>query len=181
VLRALSERDEEKARVKLLEVARKGETPELRIEAIRRIGDRGKGSYEDLLQLYNSELNQQIKQSLIRAYAEMNDPRARAKLFEIARAADSMELRLYAIRRLGDKNDEQTIDQLISLYDTEQDLQVKGTLIRAFGDSQQKNAIRKLISIARDSQSVELRKLAVRMLGESKDPDALKFLEDLLK
>ena len=181
VLRALSERDDPKAQAKLLEIARKGETPELRMEAIRRIGDRGKGSYEDLLQLYNSETNHQIKQRLIRAYSELDDPRARAKLYEIARAAESLDLRLYAIRRLGDKNDEKTIDQLISLYDAEQDVQVKATLIRAFGDSSQKNAVRKLISIARESQSVELRKLAVRMLGESKDPDALKFLEELLK
>ena len=181
ILRALSEREDPKAKAKLLDVARRGETPELRMEAIRRIGDRGKDSFDDLLQLYNSEINQDIKQSLIRAYSEIDDPRARAKLYEIARAADKLELRVFAIRRLGEHNDEQTIDQLISLYDSEQDPQVKSTLIRSFGESSNKKAIRKLISIARDPQSVELRKLAVRMLGESKDPEALKFLEDLLK
>ena len=181
ILRALSEREDPKAKAKLLDVARKGETPELRIEAIRRIGDRGRGSYDDLLQLYNSETNQQIRQGLIRAYADMNDPRARAKLFEIARAADSMELRAYAIRRLGDSNDEATVDQLISMYDSEPNVEVKAVLIRSFGNSPQKSAVRKLMSIARDAQSVDLRKLAVRMLGESKDPEALKFLEDLLK
>jgi len=181
ILRALSEREDPKAKAKLLDVARKGETPELRIEAIRRIGDRGRGSYDDLLQLYNSETNQQIRQGLIRAYADMNDPRARAKLFEIARAADSMELRAYAIRRLGDSNDEATVDQLISMYDSEPNVEVKAVLIRSFGNSSQKSAVRKLMSIARDAQSVDLRKLAVRMLGESKDPEALKFLEDLLK
>ena len=181
IIRALSERDEQKAKTKLLDIARRGETPELRMEAIRRISDRGKDSYDDLLQLYNSESNPQIKQSLIRAYAELNDPRALAKLLEIARAADSLDLRMYAIRRLGERNDEQTIDSLISLYDGEQDEQVKATLIRSFGESQQKKAVRKLIAIAKDSPSVELRKLAVRRLGESKDPEALKFLEDLLK
>jgi len=181
ILRALSEREDPKAKAKLLDVARKGETPELRIEAIRRIGDRGRGSYDDLLQLYNSETNQQIRQGLIRAYADMNDPRARAKLFEIARAADSMELRAYAIRRLGDSNDEATVDQMIAMYDSEPNVEVKAVLIRSFGNSPQKSAVRKLMSIARDAQSVDLRKLAVRMLGESKDPEALKFLEDLLK
>ena len=181
ILRALSEREDPKAKAKLLDVARKGETPELRIEAIRRIGDRGRGSYDDLLQLYNSETNQQIRQGLIRAYADMNDPRARAKLFEIARAADSMELRAYAIRRLGDSNDEATVDQMIAMYDSEPNVEVKAVLIRSFGNSSQKSAVRKLMSIARDAQSVDLRKLAVRMLGESKDPEALKFLEDLLK
>lgn len=181
ILRALSAREDPKAQAKLLDIARKGETPELRIEAIRRLGERGKTSFDDLLQLYNSEMNEQIRLSLIRAYAELDDSRARAKLFEIARAADKLELRLYAIRRLGEKNDEQTIDQLIALYDAEKDEQVKAVLIRSFGESPQKNAVRKLISIARDSQSVELRKLAVRKLGESKDPEALKFLEELLK
>jgi HEAT repeat protein len=181
VMRALSEREDPRANAKLLEIARKGETPELRVEAIRRIGDRGRGSYDDLLQLYNSEMNQQIRQGLIRAYAEMNDPRALAKLYEIARAADSMELRTYAIRRLGDRNDAATVDQLIAMYDSEPNVEVKAVLIRSFGDSSQKNAVHKLMSIARDAPSVDLRKLAVRMLGESKDPEALKFLEDLLK
>lgn len=181
VLRALSQRQDAKAQAKLLDIARKGETPELRIEAIRRLGDRGNSSFEDLLALYNTETNEQIKQGLIRAYAEMNDQRAWDKLYDIARAADTMALRLYAIRRLGEKNDPKTIDQLIGLYDTEQDVEVKAVLIRTFGESSQKNAVRKLISIARDSPSVDLRKLAVRKLGESKDPDALRFLEELLK
>lgn len=181
VLRALAEREDPKAHAKLLDIARKGETPELRVEAIRRLGDRGQASYEDLLQLYNSETNLQIKQGLIRAYAEMNNAKARNKLYEIARAAESLDLRIYAIRRLGENNDAATIDQLIGLYDAEPDLQVKGMLIRAFGQSSQKNAMRKLMSIARESPSIDLRKLAVRMLGESKDPEALKFLEDLLK
>ena len=181
VMRALSEREDPRANAKLLEIARKGETPELRMEAIRRIGDRGRGSYDDLLQIYNVEVNQQIKQGLIRAYAEMNDPRALAKLYEIARTADSMDLRAYAIRRLGDRNDAATIDQLIAMYDSEPNVEVKTVLIRSFGDSSQKNAVHKLMSIARDAPSVDLRKLAVRMLGESKDPEALKFLEDLLK
>ena len=181
ILRALAERDDPTAHAKLLEIARKGETPELRIAAIRRLGERGKTSVEDLLQLYGSENNEAIKQGLIRAYSEMNDARARAKLYEIARTAEPLELRLYAIRRFGEKNDEQTVEQLVGMYDSESNVQVKAMLIRAFGDSPQKSAVRKLIVIARGDQSVDLRKMAVRQLGESKDPEALKFLEELLK
>jgi HEAT repeat protein len=182
VLRALSERDDPRARAKLLDVARTGETPELRIEAIRRLGDRGKSSLDDLLQLYSNESNLAIKMGLVRAYGDVNDPRALAKLYEIARnGTDPVELRLTAIRRLGERNDEQTVEQLVSLYDSEANVQVKAMLIRSFGDSSQKNAVRKLMTIARSDATVDLRKLAVRMLGESKDPEALKFLEDLLK
>jgi HEAT repeat protein/outer membrane protein assembly factor BamD (BamD/ComL family) len=181
VIRALAERDDARARTKLFEIARQGDTPELRIEAIRRMGDHGRIAIDDLLQLYTSEQSLQIKQGLLRTFADNSDPRARAKLFEIARGNDAIELRGFAIRVLGDKDDEQTVDQLVAMYDPEQNLQIKGALLRAFGDSKQKRAVRKLMTIARNDQSVELRKAAVRYLGESKDPEALKFLEDLLK
>lgn len=181
VLRALAERDDAKARAKILEVARQGETPELRIEAIRRLSDHGRVPIDELLQLYSGESNQQIKLSLLRAFADMNDQRAQTKLLDIARAGESIELRAYAIRQLGDKDDEQTVTQLIGLYDGEQNQQVKMVLIRGFGDSKHKVAVRKLMTIARNDPSVEMRKVAVRFLGESKDPEALKFLEDLLK
>lgn len=181
ILRALAGRDEPKARVKILEVARQGETPELRIEAIRRLGDRGRVAMDDLLQLYSSETNLQIKQGLLRSFSDNTDPRARAKLFEIARGSDPVELRGLAIRQLGSKDDQETVDQLVAMYDGEQNSQVRGALLRAFGNSKQKSAVRKLMTIARNDPSVQLRKTAVRYLGESKDPEALKFLEELLK
>ena len=181
ILRSLSERDDPKARAKVLEVARQGETPELRIEAIRRLGGRGRIAIDDLLQIYSGETNVQIKQGLLRTFAENSDPRARVKLLDIARGNDPIELRGYAIRALGNKDDQETVDLLVSMYDSEQNMQVRGALLRAFGDSKQKSAVRKLMTIARNDQSVELRKAAVRYLGQSKDPEALKFLEELLK
>jgi HEAT repeat protein len=181
ILRALAERDDQRARTKLFDIARQGESPELRLEAIRRLGDHERISLDDLMQLYSSETNLQIKQGLLRAFGNNNDPRALGKLYDIARGSDPVELRGYAIRQLGEKDDEPTINQLVSLYDSEQNLQLKVFLLRAFGDSKQKVAVRKLMTIARSDPSVELRKVAVRFLGESKDPDALKFLEDLLK
>jgi len=181
VLRALAEREDPRARTKLFDVARQGDSPEIRLEAIRRLAEHQRISLDELMQLYTSEPTPEIKQGLLRAFAESNDPRAQAKLFEIIRGNDPVELRGYAIRRLGERDDEATVNQLVSLYDSEQNLQLKTSLLRAFGDSKQKVAVRKLMTIARNDQSVELRKAAVRYLGESKDPEALKFLEDLLK
>ena len=181
VLRALSEREEPRARAKVLDIARTGETPELRIEAIRRLGNSNRVGIDDLLQLYSTETNLQIKQALLRSFAESNDPRATPKLFEIARGNDAMELRGYAIRVLGHKNDPTILDQFVAMYDAEQNDQLKMMLLRAFGESPQKNAVRKLMTIARNDPSVERRKLAVRYLGQSRDPEAMKFLEDLLK
>jgi len=181
IIRALAERDDAKARAKLLEIARTGATPEERIEAMRRLGDHNRLSMDELLQLYTSETNPQIKQSLLRVFGDNSDPRAQAKLMEIARGNDAVELRMYAIRQLGEKDDEQTVNQLVAMYDSEQNQQLRSALMRGFGDSNQKSALRKLMTIARSDPSVEMRKLAVRYLGQSKDPEALKFLEDLLK
>ncbi len=181
ILRTLSERDEPRARQKILEVARSGETPEIRLEAIRRLGDHGRIGMDDLLQLYTSETNPQLKQGLLRAFAENKDPRARAKVMEIARSNDPVEIRTYAIRVIGERDDETTVDQLIALYGSDQNIQIRGALLRAFGNSKQKSAVSKLMEIAKTDSSVELRKLAVRYLGDSKDPEALKFLEELLK
>ena len=181
ILRVLAERDDQRARNKLFEIARQGETPALRVEAIRRLGENERISLDELLQLYTAETNPQIKQGLLRVFADSNDPRAQAKLYEIARGNDSVELRGYAIRQLGEKDDEATVNQLVSLYDAEQNPQIKTSILRAFGDSKQKVAVRKLMTIARNDQSLDLRKAAIRYLGESKDPEALKFLEDFLK
>lgn len=181
VLRALADRDDAAARAKVVEIARQGDTPELRIMAIRVLSDHGRMGLDELLQLYSTETNVQIKQGLLRTFADNNDPRAQAKLLDIARGSDPLELRGFAIRRLSDRDDEQTVGQLVAMYDAEQNPQVKMALLRAFGDSKQKVAVQKLMTIARNDSSVEMRKMAVRYLGESKDPEALKFLEDLLK
>jgi HEAT repeat protein len=183
VLRALGQREDPKAHAKLLEVARQGETPELRVQAIRELGGRGGASFDELLQLYNTETNQTIKEGLLRSYGDMNDARAFQKLFEVARSAEPFPLRQVAINQLGnhDRDKPAITAELIGMYDAEQNVQVRGALIRAFGDSKEKAAVTKLIAIARGDSSVDLRKLAIRFLGESKDPDALKFLEELLK
>ncbi|HEY3580481.1 MAG TPA: HEAT repeat domain-containing protein [Pyrinomonadaceae bacterium] len=181
VLRALADRDDVAARAKLLEIAKQGETPEFRIMAIRVLTDHGRMPLDDLLQLYNAETNVQIKQGLLRTFADNKDPKAKEKLLSIARGSDPIELRGYAIRQLSDRDDEQTVGQLVGMYDAEQNQQVKMTLIRAFGNSTQKVAVHKLMTIARSDSSVELRKMAVRYLGQSKDPEALKYLEELLK
>ncbi|HEV2835261.1 MAG TPA: HEAT repeat domain-containing protein [Pyrinomonadaceae bacterium] len=181
VLRALAAREDPRARDKVWEIARRGDTPELRLGAIRYLNEHGRMTVDELVQLYTSETNLQLKQGLLRALAANRDPRAKAQLFNIARGSDSIELRAYAIRNLGAQEDEQTVTQLVAMYDGEQNLQMKTILIQAFGDSKEKVAVRKLMTIARSDPSIELRKVAVRYLGQSKDPEALKFLEELLK
>lgn len=182
ILKALGEREDPRARTKIMDVARHGETPDLRIYAIRQLAGHGRVALTDLLDLYSTESDIVIKQSMLRTIGEINDPRVMDTLYEAARNTANLDIRIQAIRSLGNRdNDPKVTAELINMYDAEQNVQVKAALIRAFGDSKDKNVVKKLIAIARSDSSVELRKLAVRYLGESKDPEALKFLEELLK
>ena len=142
------------------------------------MAEQGPASIDDLLSLYATETSND-QAGLIRAYGEIDDPRAVNKLLEIARSGETLELRASAIRRLGEHQN--TVPQLISLYDSETNPELKAMVIRTLGEQSDVAAVRKLIAIAKSDASVELRKMAVRVLGQSNNPEALKFLEDLLK
>ena len=184
IIRALIESRTARGSAKVLEIARNDASEQgIREYAIRYVGEiKDPSALDELIRIYDSAKTKETRSFVIRALVERReDPRALAKVWEIARQDSMPELRSYAIRNLRSRDDEQTITQFIAMYDTEQNPMVRMVLMRAFGESKHKVAVRKLMTIARNDQSVELRKVAVRYLGESKDPEALKFLEDLLK
>jgi HEAT repeat protein len=183
ILHAFSEMDDPAAAQKLLDAARAGDDPELRRSAIHWLGEKNSEAVVDeLMRLYDADQSADVKAQILKAFSEMDNARARAKLMEVARGGSDIELRAFAIRRLADNGDSpQTIEMLINLYDTEKNPEIKGALLHALGESHQKAALHKLMDIARRDPSVEFRKFAIKMIGESHDPEALKFLEDILK
>ncbi|MGH9944094.1 MAG: HEAT repeat domain-containing protein [Pyrinomonadaceae bacterium] len=183
IIRALAEMENPAARAKLLEIARSaGSDTELRKTAIRRLVEReSDATIDELMGIYTAERDMEVKQQILRAFGDMNNTRARAKLAEAARGESDLELRKTAIRRLGESDDTAALDLLLGLYDAERSVEIKEQLLRAFGESKQKRALQKLMDVARRDSSIALRKTAIRMLGESDDPEALKLLEELLK
>jgi TolA-binding protein len=184
LLNTFAESSDPRALAKLLLVARTADNVELRKFALRRIGEKNtEAVLDELMRIYQAESDVNVKREILNAFAGMNSPRAKAKLYEIARnPAENAELRRTVIHRIGERgNDPQTVELLISLYDAEQNLDIKRALLHAFGESRQKTALRKLMQIARTDASLDLRRQAVRRIGESKDPEALRFLEDILK
>ncbi|HEV2881120.1 MAG TPA: HEAT repeat domain-containing protein [Pyrinomonadaceae bacterium] len=184
LMNAFAESDDPRAVSKLLEVARAGDNPELRKFALRRLGEKNSDAVlDDLMRIYQTERDADVKRTILHAFSDMNSPRAKAKLYEIARnPAENADLRRTVINRIGEHhNDAQTVELLISLYDAEQNLDIKRALLNALGESDQKAALRKLMQVARSDASLDLRRHAIRQIGESKDPDALRFLEEILK
>jgi HEAT repeat protein len=184
LLNAFSESGDPRALSKLLEVARSGDSPELRKYAIRRLGEKNSDAMlDELMRVYQTERDADVKREILHAFSDMDSPRAKTKLYEIARnPAENADLRRTVINRIGEhSNDAQTVELLISLYDAEQNPDIKRTLLNALGESDHKTALRKLMQVARSDASLDLRRQAIRKIGESKDPEALRFLEEILK
>ena len=179
---AISRFESEAARSLLLELARSGKSVEVRKHAIFWLSRDGDEAMDELMKMYATETNVEVKKQIVFALKRMGSQRALAKLYEIARnPGEDAEVRKGALHWIGDSDDKQAIDFLFQMYDTEKDEEIKTQIIFALSRTDDKRAIQKMIDIARRDSSVELRKQAIFWLGRSNDPDAQKFLEDLLK
>lgn len=179
---AISRFESEQARAMLLDLARNGKSVEVRKHAIFWVSQNGDEAMDELIRIYATDTNTEVKKQIVFALKRMGSPRALAKLYEIARSAsEDVEVRKDALHWIGQSGDKLSINFLIEMYDTEKDEEAKQQIIFALSRTGDKRAIQKMIDIARRDSSVELRKQAIFWLGRSNDPDAQKFLEDLLK
>jgi HEAT repeat protein len=183
LLNVFSESDDPRAAAKLLEVARTGDNVELRRYAVRRLGEHnGDSMLDELMRIYQTEQSLEVKRDILHAFSDMNSPRAKAKLHEIARnTSENAEARRHVIRRIGESDDAQSVELLINIYDADSNFDIKRTILHALAESKQKTALRKLMQVARTDASLDLRRQAIQRIGESRDPEALRFLEDILK
>jgi HEAT repeat protein len=177
VLHALAEMDGARASAKLLEIAQNQNGDiELRKTAISRLGERD-GAYDNLVRIYDTDRTLEVRKRLLNSFAESDDPRADAKLLEVARTGDNVELRRYAIRRLGEHNGEAMLDELMRLYQTEQTMEVKRDILNAFSDMESPRAKAKLLEIARNtSENTDLRRSVINRIGERHDEQSVQLL-----
>jgi HEAT repeat protein len=180
ILRSFESVRDARADAKLLAVARgAGEPLELRQTAIRILGQKeSAAAFDALAQIYESDTNRDIREQIIRSLADMEDPRARARLVEMARGVGAADagLRQYAIRRLADRGGEATVDELVRLYGSEQDREVRQTILRALADTNHPRARARLAAAARAETDAELRKQAIRALADSDESLAVETM-----
>jgi HEAT repeat protein len=170
------------ARALLLDLARNAKSVEVRKHAIFGLSKDGDDAFEELMRIYASDSDTEVKKQIVFALKRMGTERAIARLYEIARnSGEDEEVRKDALHWLGQSGDQKAVDFLIQMYDTEKDDEVKQQIIFALSRTGDKRAIRKMMDIAKRDSSVEARKQAIFWLGRSEDPEAQKFLEDLLK
>lgn len=180
VLHALAEMDGARASAKLLEIAQNQSGDiELRKTAISRLGER-EGAFDNLVRIYDTDRTLEVRKRLLNSFAESNDPRADAKLLEIARNGDNVELRRYAVRRLGEHNGEAMLDELLRIYQNEQTMEVKRDILNAFSDMNSPRAKTKLYEIARNpAENVDLRRTVINRISDHHDAQAIELLISL--
>ena len=103
--------------------------------AIRYLGGKnGSASLDELIRLFDADRTPEIRTQILRALSERDDPKAHAKLLDVARKGETPELRIEAIRRLGDRGGA-SLEDLLQLYTSETNVGIKQGLLRAFSDS----------------------------------------------
>lgn len=180
VLHALAEMDGARADARLLQIAQNpGEDIELRKTAISRLGER-EGAFDNLVRIYDADRNEEIRKRLMNAFSESNDPRALAKLLEVARTDTNVELRKFALRRLGDKNNEAMLDELMRIYQTERNPDVRREILHAFSDMDSPRARTKLYEIARNpAEDPDLRRTVINRIADRDDAQTTSLLISL--
>jgi HEAT repeat protein len=182
-IHALANHENPRAVHILGEVATSGKNPRARTHAIEIMSRRrGDNVVDELLRLYDTVPEVQVKKYILAGLANRRDPRALGKLSEVARSSGDLELRRQAVRSIASRGEEDTLTLLLPLYDSERDNELKTGLLEAFGQYQDQRAYLKLEQVVRNpAEPIERRKTAISMLSRSKDPQVLKFLEDMLK
>lgn len=175
---ALSQHKSVQALEFLAQLATTTQSVETRDRIIRWLGTREGGTgLEALSRIYiavpDFEARRQIVVSMFRHADRSATGEGRSKLLEVARSANSLELRQEAINWLSRLRDERAIDDLSQLYSEEQNLAVKESIIGALGrtfghtDAQRERAEKKLKEIADGDVSEELRETAASWLRRS--------------
>jgi HEAT repeat protein len=161
------------AREPLVAAARQETMPELRLEAVRQLGNMKAGT--ELAELYAKETSPEVKKQILRGLANgaQND-----KLVALAQSETNPELRRTAIRSLGLNRDSSTGAILTQLYAKEQAQEVREAVLDALYTSGNATA---LVTLARQEKDPALKLLIVRRLSTMRAQEARDYMLELLK
>ena len=135
---------------------------------------------DELVNIYDTAPDAETRKQTLLALGLTRNPRAQAKLWEIARQQNGdAELRSQAILELGQSGEPHVLESLAKFYDEEKSEDLKEWVILALAQSGEKSAARKLMTIGKSDPSQRLRQIAVLSLQRNSDPEVQRFLREL--
>jgi HEAT repeat protein len=179
---ALSQHRSPRAAPLLRDIAGRANAPrEARKHAIFWLGqNRAENTGAFMRSLYTSVNDDELKETVLFALSQNNDPANGEFLFEIAmNQREPMEMRKSALFWAGQKRAVQ-LDRIGQLYRSMPDREMREAIIFTISQRREPEAVDRLIEIARAERDVELKKTVIFWLGQSKDPRAVKYLSDLI-
>jgi len=181
VLHALSETKSPGAQARLLSLARTEANPDLRKRAIHVLAERGEAVIGELISLYDSERSPEVRKTVLQSLSEIKSPSVEDKLFAVAKADESVDLRRQAIRLLGERAGKRSLEFLSNTAQSvDGNTEVQIQAVRAISERNAEEAVPLLIKIAKTHPNQMVRKQAIRALGESGDPRAVDFFREVL-
>lgn len=168
----LGQSDTPRAREVLVETARRGTPPELRLKAIESLGVAGDDEDVAALSSIWKDATPEMQRKILDAWM-MAD--ARPQVLELARTAADPAMRGKAIEMLGIMG---AIDALGELYAAESDPKVRAKLLEAYGLAGDVDA---LLRAARGEKDPALRAKAIETLGVFGGDDGARHLVTLYR
>jgi HEAT repeat protein len=166
-----------RAREIIINVAKANSNPELKMAAVRSLGQMsGTENRQALAEIYRTTSDVDVKRSVIRSLQSAN---AVEELNTIARTEKDPDLRRSAIRYIGSTNRTEAVEMLRTLYMSEETVDVKREIVRSLASN--RSGGKALVDIARSEKNMELKAEIVRALGNMRDPVVREYLLELLK
>ncbi|MES2179332.1 MAG: HEAT repeat domain-containing protein [Gemmatimonadota bacterium] len=181
-LNALSQHGSPSARASLRRFAEQTNVPtDLRARAIYSIANgRRSGDEADYLRgLFNKTASPELREAVIRSFANLKTPDRSTWLLGIARDKNQeIAVRKQALYQAGQGSE---LKDLLSLYDDfSGDVEMQDQMLYVYKERRETEATDKLIQIAKNEKNTELRKKAILWLGQRKDPRVKQILLDIL-
>ena len=159
-------------RKELLAAAQQEHDPDLRRDAIQRLG--AAGGQDELRQLYKSAASVDDKEAIIQGFIAEDDVQG---LTEVAKTATEARVKSAAIRALGAVGGEQSKTTLLQMYGTEKDPEIKRSLIEGLFIQDDAHD---LIQLARKESDPEMRRNLVQQLSVMDDREAKDYMLEIL-
>jgi HEAT repeat protein len=160
-------------RDRLFAAAQNEKTPELRLEAVRQLGNMGANEF--LWQMYQKETSIEVKRQIIQSLQVAGNV---TRMIELAKTEKDPELRRLAIRNLGVMGSKSAGDTLVELYGTETDPANRRTIINALHSQNNATA---LVALARKEQDATMKREIVQRLAHMDSKVARDYMLELLK
>jgi hypothetical protein len=159
-------------RKELLAAAQEEHDPELRRDAIHRLG--AAGGQAELRQLYKSAVSVDDKEAIIEGFIAEDDVQG---LSEVAKTATETRVKSAAIRALGAVGGQQSKTILLQMYGSEKDADIKRSVIEGLFIQDDAHD---LIQLARKESDPEMRKHLVQQLSVMEDREAKEYMLEIL-